>query len=106
MVFGGLLTAQVALMFENSSKNDIFFGFSQKNTIFFLIIAKKFCFSGSRLIIKPKKFNLQNTILSGCLLKTWLKLAMSGGAGGSIQDFFFFEFIKKLFNPKVAHCFY
>jgi hypothetical protein len=53
--------------------------------------------------IQTKKSQLaEYDIVIGYLLKTWLKLAMSGG---SIQEKKI-EFIKEKFNLKVAHCFY
>jgi hypothetical protein len=100
MVFGGLLPAQMAWMFENSSKNYIFQFFAKK-LIFSNKCSKILVFSGSWLIFRAKKINLQNTILLGCLLKTWLKLAMSVVWWVDSGFVFFSNSSKKLFNLKL-----
>jgi hypothetical protein len=92
MVFGS--GANGLNVFENSSKNYLFSVFCRKNQ-FFLIIAQKFCFFRFMTHIQAKKIQLAEYDNVGMFSENLVEVPMSGG---SIQDFFSFEFIQKIFN--------
>jgi hypothetical protein len=90
-------------MFENSSKNDLFWVFRKKKHFFFLITAQIFCFFWFMTHIQSKKSQLAEYDIVGIFAENLVEV---GYVWWVDSGFFFFEFIKTIFNLKVAHCFY